>query len=312
MTHPLRVVTYNVRYFGHGLKGLASTRGAVSRIAAGLASLSPAPDLICLQEIESRTLRGRGAYGEDGAAGSQLDLLLSALERAHGTLGRKLPYQGFYFPAHRMKVRDLPLTSAGLAILVRLGRLEVEGHNSHQPEQITHHRIQRWRLAKQTRICAELRVLTKAGKRLHVFNTHFSLPSPFVREFWERKERMGWGPNQLVEARTLAAFVRRRAGAEPFLVCGDFNSPPGSPVYRFLTEEAGFAGAQEELAQIDPEELRGFPTAGFLRLRMHLDHLFSGNGLTWVDLDGTRPFGDRASPFRGLSDHVPLLAGFKV
>ena len=312
MTASLRVVTYNVRYFGHALKGLASTQGAVARIAAGLASLSPLPDLICLQEIESRTLRGRGAYGQDGAAGSQLDLLVTALERAGAVLGRAPRYEGFYFPAHSMKLRELHLTSAGLAILVNLDRLQVEGHNVHKPEHITHHRVERFKRAKQTRICAELRVLTKSGKRLHVFNTHFSLPSPFVREFWERKERMGWGPNQLQEARTLAAFVKRLAGHEPFLVCGDFNSPPTSPVYRFLTEEAGFGGAQEALGQIDARVLRGFPTAGFLRLRMHLDHLFAGNGLHWLDLDGTLPFGARASPFRGLSDHVPLLARFKL
>ena len=312
MNTPLRVVSYNVRYFGHRLKGLASTRGALEQIAAGLASLTPSPDLICLQEIESRTLRGRGAYGADAAAGSQLDLLVSALERACAAFGRSSPYEGFYFPAHTMKLRDLHLTSAGLAILVNLDHLQVEGHNSHQPEHITHHRVERFKRAKQTRICAELRVLTKSGKRIHVFNTHFSLPSPFVREFWERKERMGFGSNQLQEARKLAAFVERLAGPEPYLVCGDFNSPPTSPVYRFLTGEAGFSGAQEALGQIDARELRGFPTAGFLRLRMHLDHLFGGNGLSWVDLDGTLPFGDRASLFRGLSDHVPLLARFRV
>ena len=310
MSQVLRVVTYNVRYFAHALRGIASTRRSVTRIAAGLAALSPAPDLICLQEIESRTVRGRGAYGKSRAAGSQLELLVSELERATAGLGHPQRYQGFYFAAHQAKVGDVRLTSSGLAILVREGRLHVEGHNVHKPEHITH-RALRWKQARQTRICAELRVLTPAGKRLHVFNTHFSLPSPFVRAFWERKERMGWGANQLVQARRLATFIEERVGQEPFLVCGDFNSPPSSPVYRFLTEEAGLVGAQETLGQIDPTDRRGFPTAGFLRLRMHLDHLFSGNGVTWVDLAGTLPFGERASPFRGLSDHVPLLAAFK-
>ncbi len=123
---------------------------------------------------------------------------------------------------------------------------------------------------------------------------------------------MGWGANQLHEAKALAAFVHRLSGDEPFVLCGDFNSPPASPVYRYLIEEAGFVGAQERLGQIDPYDPRAFPTAGFLRLRMHLDHLFAGNGATWVDLEGTRPFGDRSSPFRGLSDHVPLIARLRA
>jgi endonuclease/exonuclease/phosphatase family metal-dependent hydrolase len=94
-------------------------------------------------------------------------------------------------------------------------------------------------------------------------------------------------------------------------VCGDFNSPPGSPVYRLLAEESGFSGAQATLGQIDGADPRAYPTAGFLRLRMHLDHLFAGNGVRWVDLDGTARFGDRRSPFAGLSDHVPLIARFE-
>ena len=40
--------------------------------------------------------------------------------------------------------------------------------------------------------------------------------------------------------------------------------------------------------------------AGFLRMRMHLDHLFYGGGVSWVDLQGTARFGDRRSPFAGL------------
>jgi endonuclease/exonuclease/phosphatase (EEP) superfamily protein YafD len=42
-------------------------------------------------------------------------------------------------------------------------------------------------------------------------------------------------------------------------------------------------------------------------MRMHLDHVFYGNGVRFLDLDGSARFGDRASPFAGLSDHVPLI-----
>ena len=46
---PVRVMTYNVRYFGHGTRGLASTATAMERIAAAVASLDPLADVICFQ-----------------------------------------------------------------------------------------------------------------------------------------------------------------------------------------------------------------------------------------------------------------------
>jgi endonuclease/exonuclease/phosphatase family metal-dependent hydrolase len=192
-----------------------------------------------------------------------------------------------------------------------MDRLLVAAHNGDAPHRITYHRIERWKDRKQTRICAHMRLVQGDGRPLHVFNTHLSLPSPFVREFWSRRERMGWGSNQLHEARALAGFVRNLAGGEPFVVCGDFNSPPASPVYQYLVDEAGFAGAQECCGQIDPRSPRAFSTAGFMRLRMHLDHLFGGNGVDWRDVEGTCSFDDGESPFSGLSDHVPLFARFQ-
>src|SRR5687767_13032030 len=56
MGRTLRLVSYNVRYFGHALKGLASTRGAKRVIASRLVDLDPRPDLICLQEVETISL----------------------------------------------------------------------------------------------------------------------------------------------------------------------------------------------------------------------------------------------------------------
>jgi endonuclease/exonuclease/phosphatase family metal-dependent hydrolase len=123
---------------------------------------------------------------------------------------------------------------------------------------------------------------------------------------------MGFGINQIHEAKSLTAFIKRHAGSDPFVVCGDFNSPPGSPVYRHLTEEARLIGAQQAIGQIDARVPRGFPTAGFMRLRMHLDHLFSGGPLRWIDMEDTAPFGDRTGLFYGLSDHVPLIAQFQM
>jgi len=308
---PLRVVSYNVRYFGHALKGLASTRASQRGIAAQLMRLDPLPDLVCLQEIETISLRSRLVFRGVRGAETQLAAFMREVGTAFDGRARASPYEGFYFRAHVNQFRGVPISTTGLAIIVNKRRLEVDHHNVEAPEHITHHQVELWKDRKQTRICAHMRIITAFGP-LHLFNTHLSLPSPFAREFWSERMRMGWGPNQLHEARTLATFVRRHASREPFLVCGDFNSAPSSPVYRYLTEEAGFTCAQAILGQIDPVDPRAFPTAGFMRLRMHLDHLFFGNGVSFIDLDETARFGERDGLFAGLSDHVPLIGRFRV
>jgi endonuclease/exonuclease/phosphatase family metal-dependent hydrolase len=199
----------------------------------------------------------------------------------------------------------------GLAILVNRYRLKIDSHNCEAPQKITHHHVVRWKDRKQQRICAHMRIQGPGGKPFHIFNTHLSLPTPFAKAFWTHSQKMGFGINQLHEARTLAQFVKRHAEGEPFIVCGDFNSSPHSPVYKFLTEENGFVGAQQLLGQLGNKP-KDFPTAGFMNLRMHLDHLFSGNDLKWLDLEGTSPFGDKQSPFWGKSDHMPLIARFAL
>ena len=303
----MRVLSYNVRYFGHALRGLASTRGGKREIASCIAGLSEAPQVICLQEVETISLRSRLVERRKHPRETQLEAFMDELELAFAATRRPFHYAAYYFRAHVNRVRGVPLSSMGLAVLVDESRLAVDSHNADAPEQITHHHVRRFKDRKQTRICAHLALRT-GGQTLHVFNTHLSLPTPFARAFWSEREKMGHGVNQLHEARTLAAFVKRCANGEPFIVCGDFNSPPTSPVYRYLRNEAGFSAAQAALGQIDERLPRGFPTAGFLRLRMHLDHLFAGGGVRFLDLEGTAPFGDVASPFAGKSDHVPLIA----
>jgi endonuclease/exonuclease/phosphatase family metal-dependent hydrolase len=309
---PLRIVSYNVRYFGHALKGLASTRASQRGIAARLALLEPLPDVVCLQEIETISLRSRVAFRGRRPAETQLAAFMREVEEAFANDARTSPYEGFYFRAHVNQLRGVPIYTTGLAILVNTRRLRVDQHNVESPERITHHHVERWKDRKQTRICAHMQIASPSGRPLHVFNTHLSLPTPFAREFWRERQRMGWGPNQLHEARTLAAFVHRHARREPFVVCGDFNSAPGSPVFEYLTREAGFQSAQAVAGLIDGGDPGAFPTAGFMRLRMHLDHVFFGNAVSCVDLDGTTPFGDRRGLFTGLSDHVPLIARFRV
>ena len=303
---PLRVVSYNVRYFGHALRGLATTRASMEGIATRLAALTPLADVLCFQEVETRSLRSTLAFK---GLPTQLESFMAALERAFERRKVAFPYDAFHFRAHSYRFRSTTLYTTGLAVVVNRSRLKVEGHNVLTPHAITHHHVARLKDSKQSRICAHVKLTFDGGQPLHVFNTHLSLPTPFTREFWSEKEKMGFGFNQLVEARKLATFVGSHADGEPFVVCGDFNSPPASPVYRYLSEEVGWIGAQEAPHQIDPASIRGFPTAGFFRLRMHLDHLFGGNGVRWVDLAGTTPFGQ--GPFQGLSDHVPLIARFE-
>ena len=305
------MVSYNVRYFGHALKGLASTRQSQRRIADRLSRLDPVADLVCLQEIETISLRSQVAMRRPRPEETQLEAFLGEVESAFAARARFSPYEGYYFRAHVNRLRNFPIYTTGLAILVNQRRLQVQGHNAEAPQRITHHHVELLRDVKQTRICAHVVVRTPAIQRLHVFNTHLSLPTPFASGFWSEPRRMGWGPNQVAEARALAAFVRRLSGDEPFLVCGDFNSAPGSPVYRYLTGEAGFVSAQERFGMVDAGDPGAYPTAGFIRLRMHLDHLFFGNGISFVDLEGSAPFGDRRGPFHGLSDHVPLIGRFR-
>lgn len=307
---PLRIVSYNVRYFGHALRGLASTRGSKRGVAEALARLDPPADIVCLQEVETISLRSRLAFRRSHEQETQLEAFMAELEMAFEKKPPPFPYDAFYFRAHVSRLGNTPLQSMGLAMLVNRFKLKIDAHNCESPHNITYHHVLRWKDRKQTRICAHMK-LTAGERSFHIFNTHLSLPTPFDRQFWTSKQKMGFGVNQLHEARTLAAFIQRHAGSDPFVVCGDFNSAPASPVYRYLTEDVGLVGVQRTLGQIDGEP-KSFPTAGFMNLRMHLDHLFSGGSVRWLDLDGTCKFGDKSSPFWGKSDHMPLIARFSL
>jgi len=303
----LRVLSYNVRYFGHGTRGLASTPRAMRRIADAVALLDPLPDIVCLQEVETTSLRSTLAHrgGEPGE--TQLGRLLGMLETALREVGKDATYDAYYFPAHAYRLgAQARVYTTGLAILT-LPTLSAIHHNADGPEDITHRRLHPMRGLKQTRICAHLRLRHTAGDIIDIFNTHLSLPSTFSREFWTLPRRMGYGKNQLEEARNLAQFVEREKSSEKFLIAGDFNSLPGSPVHRFLAEECNYGDAFARLHQLTNEESTHWATAGFMRMRMHLDHIFTGRGLRWVDFEDTHPFGDRTAMFHGLSDHMPLI-----
>jgi endonuclease/exonuclease/phosphatase family metal-dependent hydrolase len=311
MTQPIRILSYNVRYFGHATRGLASTRAAMRRIAEALASLDPLATIVCLQEVETRSLRSTVAAGGGRDEETQLERFTQMLLTALTGAGKKDAYEAYYFPAHayRISARTHAYTT-GLAVLAHHSFV-VDHHNAGTPQDITHHRLHRIRRFKQTRICAHVRFrhrTHRSQKPIDVFNTHLSLPSALSREFWTRPRRMGWGPNQVEEARNLVRFVERERASDRFVVVGDFNALPGSPVYKLLVDDHGWVDAFAQRYRLGVDELASWPTAGFMRMRMHLDHVFTGRGIRWLDFDGTHPFGDRTGPFHGLSDHTPMVA----
>jgi endonuclease/exonuclease/phosphatase family metal-dependent hydrolase len=186
----------------------------------------------------------------------------SQLADFHRALGQS--YQALHFPAHPRRMYP-----TGLAILIR-GRAVKAQH----VEQLSDGRGER-------RICAHVDL-----DGLHVFNAHLSVPT------------IGWRPGhaaaQVREAIRLRQLVIERAQGEPFLLCGDFNSSPSSPVAQTFV-----AGAPTT------------PSFGFGPLRLRLDYLFAGNGVRWLDGEETHSFGDRRGRFHGLSDHVPQIARFE-
>ncbi len=308
---PLRILSYNVRYFGHATRGLASTRTAMRRIAEAIAGLDPLPMIACLQEVETRSIRSTVAHRGDEA---QLERFMGMLSDALRGLGKDDAYDAYYFPAHQYRLsKNTHVYTTGLAILAHAD-FAVDHHNAETPHDVTHRGLHPIRRFKQTRICAHVRfrhrALRSAGP-IDVFNTHLSLPSTFTREFWTERRRLGWGPNQLEEARNLVRFVERERASDRYVVVGDFNSLPGSPVYEYLVGE-GWRDAFAHRYRLSVEDLVDWPTAGFLRLRMHLDHVFTGPGLRWVDFDESHPYGERSARFHGLSDHVPLVGRCRV
>ena len=117
MVEPLRIVSYNVRYFGHALKGLASTRTGKRSIARGIASLIPLPHIVCLQEVETSSLRSTLAFRPKSPEETQLESFMAELESAFEELGRPMPYEAFYFRAHANRIGTRAISTMGLAVV---------------------------------------------------------------------------------------------------------------------------------------------------------------------------------------------------
>jgi endonuclease/exonuclease/phosphatase family metal-dependent hydrolase len=306
----LRLMTYNVRYFGHGTRGVVSTRNGVRRIAETVASLEPLVDVICLQEVEARSLRSSLVTRHPTQRHTMLQALLSELERQMARRGVRERYQAIYFPAHRYRItRATALYTTGLAMLVR-PRLTIVDHNAHTPQDITHRRGVKQ--LKQTRIVAHMTVEHATRGMLDVFNTHLSLPGWFYKEFWSKGKgkRFGHGPNQLVEAARIAKLIEQRRKSDHVVLVGDFNSAPNSPVDRLFQQQVGLTDALARAKGLVGEHLERWPTAGFMNKRMNIDRIYSSPGIEWLDFAETMPFGH--GPFHGLSDHMPLVGSLRL
>jgi endonuclease/exonuclease/phosphatase family metal-dependent hydrolase len=312
----LRLMTYNVRYFGHGTRGVLSTRQGVRRVAESLAAQSPMIDILCLQEVEAHSLRSSlvtWRLSRSQRRRTQLEELVQELDRALMRRGIRERYVATYFPAHTYRLtRRTNLYTTGLAMLVS-SRLRVVGHDSGSVADITHRRGAK--ALKQTRICAHLIVEGEEFGKLDVFNTHMSLPGVFYPEFWTNEARFGFGPNQLVEAKRVVETINHRRSSDHVVLVGDFNSLPGSPVDRLLREQGGLRDALASSSGLSAERLRHWHTAGFMKQRMAIDRIYSSPRVEWIDFEGSAPFdphpGER-NHFAGLSDHVPILGRMRL
>lgn len=303
----LKVMTYNVRYFGHALpfRGATATRKGIARIGQQLAELESRPDVVCLQEVEARSLRSRWSHTPGVANETQLEAFMSVLGKALDARAVAENYRSYYFPAHEYRVGPTRIYTTGLAILVRRG-LVVRAHNSDRPIDVTYRKQRATARLKQGRICAHLTVEGDGLAPVHIFNTHLSLPAFAELDVFQSGKRMGYGSNQLREVEALAGAIAEQSPAGRFLVVGDFNALPGSPAYQRFVHAAGVRDGFADHLGISSDELRdAWPTAGFMHLRMRLDHFFVGPRLETIDAEGNHPFG--TGPWHGLSDHVPVF-----
>lgn len=282
----LTLMTWNVRYFGQQTGGLRATRRCMTDIAAGIAGMDAVPDVLALQEVEDRSLRG--GLSEVG----QLDRFRDALHAALQAAGSPRRYQGLYFPAHRYSLPVAPpLYTTGLALLVSEA-VTVEHAGA---EEITAVRLPVFARLKQKRIAVHVR-LRRGGHRLDLFNTHLSLPAFFEGSPHTVPARMGTGSNQLAEIQAVLAMMGRREEVLPTVVVGDLNSLPGSPVHQALLD----AGLSDIFA-----DQGALSTARFAHLRMHLDHIFATPDLAWSRC--VVP----GEPLASLSDHRPKVGTLK-
>ena len=123
---------------------------------------------------------------------------------------------------------------------------------------------------------------------------------------------MGYGAEPArggAEPRALRRPSSGRASASWW--CGDFNSLPGLAGLPLPDRGARLAGSVRGLSQPRRGGAAELPTAGFMNLRMHLDHVFSGPGLSAATSTTRTPSASAAAlprPVRPRADHRAVHA----
>ncbi|MBX2801305.1 MAG: endonuclease/exonuclease/phosphatase family protein [Myxococcales bacterium] len=285
----LSLVTWNVRYFSQRLQGLAASRHTMRAVADALVALDPLPDVIALQEVETRSLRG-GLH-----PAGMLRRFTSCLRASLVAADHRRRLTSLYYPAHRYALGPINVFTTGLALVVT-DRVKILDHDAGAPSPITHVRLPAFRHLKQRRVVGFARLAaTDGGAAFDVYNTHLSLPAFLEGGPHTLPERMGSGSNQLEEVEHLLGVVGRHR-SDAAIIVGDFNSAPGSRAHRAILD-AGWVDPT-------PEADRDIATAGFLDRRMHIDHVFATPAVRWQRLT---THSIDAEPFRRLSDHAPKV-----
>ncbi len=307
----LRLMTYNVRYFGQPSKGLSSTDRAARGIAEAIAALDPPPDLIALQEVEAQSLRA-GWLRPSAKDTHQLDAFVVELHQALDALGLPQRYQARYYPSHTYRLEaKAALYTTGLALLISED-FAIDDACSQPVEDVTHRRLRMTRGLKQTRICVHQSLRHIAtGAQLDLFNTHLSLPQFLSWSSLAFTKQLGYGANQLIELFSVLDYVERARTSPHYVLMGDFNALPGSPVYQQVLDSGLFYDPLCQHCAFAAQDYRRFPSAGFMRFKMHLDYVFSSPSLAWIDFDATQAYG-KEGPFKGLSDHNPIIGRLRL
>ena len=136
--------------------------------------------MICLQEVETRSLRSSLSHTPSHIDETQLDAVMKSLDHALHRHGQNHRYRAHYFPAHAYQLAKARIYTTGLAVLTRED-VQVDLHNADGPHDITHRRRGPISMVKQSRVCAHVTV-ARAGDTVDIFNTHLSLPAFISRD----------------------------------------------------------------------------------------------------------------------------------
>ncbi len=236
------------------------------RIADAIASLDPLPDIVCLQEVETRSLRStvahRGKATQRRSSSGFMQVLAGALaDAAQARRVRRVLLPGPQVQA----LRAHALLHHG-ARDPRPRRLR--GRSPQRVDSARHHAPA---LARDPALQADAHLRARplpapdaAGRSgPSTFSTRTSAFRARSRgSSGPSRGGLGWGPNQVAEARNLARFVERERKDDRFVVVGDFNALPGSPVYRYLVEEHGWRDAFAERYRFNVDELARLADGG--------------------------------------------------